>query len=111
MMKQVELTKRQQGELIGRMIVEEGFISSSEMNIIRKELQHPTYNYGAENSLWELYQHTTFSMKETHPVNWMSDHISAHSFFVDAQGELVKKRTTAIISAPQLAYQQLELSL
>lgn len=111
MMKQVELNKRQQGELIGRMVVEEGFISSSEMNIIRKELQHPTHNYGAENSLWELYQHTTFSMKETHPVNWMSDHISAHSFFVNAQGELVTKKTTATISAPQLAYQQLELSL
>lgn len=111
LMKQVELTKRQQGELIGRMIVEEGFISSSELNIIRKELQHPTHNYGAENSLWELYQHTTFSLKETHPVNWMTDHMSAHSFFVNAQGELIAKRKPAIISAPQLAYQQLELSL
>jgi len=111
LMKQVELTKRQQGELIGRMIVEEGFISSSELNIIRKELQHPTHNYNAENSLWELYQHTTFSLKETHPVNWMSDHMSAHSFFVNAQGELISQRKPAIVTAPQLAYKQLELSL
>jgi hypothetical protein len=110
LMKQVELTKRQQGELIGRMIVEEGFISSSELNIIRKELQHPTHNYGAESSLWELYQHTTFSLKETHPVNWMTDHMSAHSFFVNAQGELITQRKPAIISVPQLT-QQLELSL
>jgi hypothetical protein len=28
-------------------------------------------------------------MKETHPANWMSDHISAHSFFVGVNGELV----------------------
>lgn len=111
MMKQVELTKRQKGELIGRMIVEQGFISSSELNIIRKEIQHPTYNYGAEDSLWELYQHTTFSLKETHPVNWMSDHMNAHDFFVNAHGELVSQRKPAIISASQLAYQQLELSL
>jgi hypothetical protein len=109
MMKQVELNKRQQGELIGRMVVEEGFISSSEMNIIRKELQHPTHNYGAESSLWELYQHTTFSMKETHPVNWMSDHISAHSFFVNVQGELVAKQKPANVIVQ--AYRQLELSL
>lgn len=109
LMKQVELTKRQQGELIGRMIVEEGFISSSEMNIIRKELQRPTHNYGAESSLWELYQHTTFSMKETHPVNWMSDHISAHSFFVNAHGELVAKQKPANIIVQE--YRQLELSL
>jgi hypothetical protein len=111
MMKQVELNKRQQGELIGRMVVEEGFISSSEMNIIRKELQRPTHNYGAESSLWELYQHTTFSMKETHPVNWMSDHISAHSFFVNVQGELVAKQKPATIIVPQVNYQQLQLSL
>jgi hypothetical protein len=110
LMKQVELTKRQQGELIGRMIVEEGFISSSELNIIRKELQHPTHNYGAESSLWELYQHTTFSLKETHPVNWMTDHMSAHSFFVNAQGELITQRKPAVIAVPQLT-QQLELSL
>ena len=111
LMKQVELTKRQQGELIGRMIVEEGFISSSEMNIIRKELQRPTHNYGAENSLWELYQHTTFSMKETHPVNWMSDHISAHSFFVNAHGELIAEQKPVTIIVPQVEYRQLELSL
>lgn len=110
LMKQVELTKRQQGELIGRMIVEEGFISSSELNIIRKELHAPTHDYGAENSLWELYQHTTFSLKETHPVNWMTDHMSAHSFFVNAQGELVTQRKPAVIAVPQLS-QQLELSL
>lgn len=113
-MKQIELTKRQQAEMLGRMIVEEGFISSSELNIIRKELVHPTHNYGAESSLWELYQHTTFSMKETHPANWMSDHISAHSFFVNAQGELVaqEKEQATIVVTPQLNYyQQLELSL
>jgi hypothetical protein len=91
------------------MIVEEGFISSSELNIIRKELQHPTHNYGAENSLWELYQHTTFSLKETHPVNWMTDHMSAHSFFVNAQGELVAKQKPANIIVQE--YRQLELSL
>jgi hypothetical protein len=86
-MKNIELSKRQQGELIGRMIVEEGFISSSELNIIRKELQKPTHDYNAQDSLWELYQYTTFAMKETHPANWMTDHISAHSFFVGVNGE------------------------
>jgi hypothetical protein len=36
--------------------------------------------------------------------------MSAHSFFVNAQGELITQRKPAIISAPQLT-QQLELSL
>jgi len=111
MMKRVDLTRRQQGELLGRMVYEEDIISTMQLNIIRKELIRPSYDYGVENTLWDLYQHTTHSMKELHPATWMNDHMSAHSFFVNAQGELVTKKTTAIISAPQLAYQQLELSL
>lgn len=83
-MKGIEISKRTQAELIGRMIIEEKFIESTQLNIIRKELEHPTHNYGAENSLWELYQFTTFSMKEVHPSLWMGNHIEAHKFFTEA---------------------------
>jgi hypothetical protein len=48
-------------------------------------------------------------MKELHPATWMSDHMSAHDFFVNAQGELVASQRPAIISVPE--YRQLELSL
>ena len=80
-MKQVELTKRTKAELIGRMIIEEQFITSTQLNIISRELQAPTHDYNAKDSLWELYNYTTFSMKETHPSNWMNNHIKAHKFF------------------------------
>ena len=50
-------------------------------------------------------------MKETHPVNWMSDHISAHSFFVNAHGELIAEQKPVTIIVPQVEYRQLELSL
>jgi hypothetical protein len=83
-MKEIEISKRTQAELIGRMIIEEKFIESTQLNIIRKELEHPTHNYGAENSLWDLYQFTTFSMKEVHPSLWMGNHIEAHKFFTEA---------------------------
>jgi hypothetical protein len=82
-MKQIEISKRIQAELIGRMIIEEKFIESTQLNIIRKELELPTHNYGAKDSLWELYQFTTYSMKEVHPSLWMNNHIDAHSFFLD----------------------------
>jgi hypothetical protein len=32
--------------------------------------------------MWELYNYTTFAMKESHPANWMDSHIKAHRFFV-----------------------------
>ena len=82
-MKQIEITKRTKAELIGRMMLEEQFIASTQLNIIARELQSPTHDYGAKDSLWELYNYTTFSMKETHPSNWMNNHIKAHTFFND----------------------------
>jgi len=85
-MKTIQLDRRAQAELIGRMIIEEQFIESTQLNIIRRELDNPTHDYGAENSLWELYQFTTFSMKEVHPSLWMGNHIDAHAFFADAAG-------------------------
>ena len=95
-MKSIDVTRRVQAELIGRMIVEEQFIESTQLNIIRKELESPTHDYGASGSLWELYQFTTFSMKEVHPTLWMDNHIDAHNFFTGAAGiEITPLRTPA----------------
>jgi hypothetical protein len=82
-MKQIEITKRTKAELIGRMMIEEQFICSTQLNIITKELTNPTHDYGAKDSLWELYNYTTFAMKELHPSLWMENHIQAHKFFND----------------------------
>ena len=82
-MKQIELTKRTKAELIGRMMIEEQFIQSTQLNIISRELKAPTHDYGAPDSLWELYNYTTFAMKEAHPGMWMENHISAHKFFTE----------------------------
>jgi hypothetical protein len=82
-MKQVQITKRTKAELIGRMMLEEQFISSTQLNIISRELKAPTHDYNAKDSLWELYNYTTFAMKETHPSLWMESHIKAHKFFND----------------------------
>lgn len=80
-MKEIEVDKRIRAELVGRMFLEQEIINSTQLNIIRNEFRKPTFDYKCENSLWELYQHTTFAMKELHPSTWMSDHIKVHNFF------------------------------
>lgn len=82
-MKQIEITKRTKAELVGRMMLEEQFITSTQLNIISRELKAPTHDYNAKDSLWELYNYTTFAMKESHPAQWMENHIKAHAFFND----------------------------
>lgn len=96
LLKSVEIDKRVAAELVGRMIVEENFIESTQLNAIRKEIRHPSFNYNADGSLWELYQHTTYSMKEVHPSLWMKNHISAHEFFMGYFNEIDKAPATLI---------------
>jgi len=88
-MKQVEVTSRVKAELIGRLFLEEQVITSTQLNIISRELKSPTHDYGAQDSMWELYNHTTFAMKESHPALWMDKHMAAHKFFVNESGILV----------------------
>ena len=92
-MKNIEISRKTKAELIGRMIIEEEFIQSTQLNLIEKELKSPTHDYGAPDSLWELYNFTTFAMKEIHPSLWMENHMKAHKFFVNESGILVSPIT------------------
>lgn len=89
-MKNIEITRKTKAELIGRMIIDEQFIQSTQLNIIDRELNKPTHDYGAPDSLWELYNFTTFAMKEIHPSLWMQNHQQAHNFFVNEAGILTQ---------------------
>lgn len=88
-MKQIEVTKRTSAEIIGRMYLEEEIIQSTQLNIIKREMNNPSFDYGAQGSMWELYNHTTLAMKELHPSLWLESHMAAHSFFVNESGLIV----------------------
>lgn len=88
-MKQVQLTKRVIAELMGRAVMEEEFITTTQLNIVKREMEHPTHDYGAPNSMWEIYQFCGFAMKELHPSLWMGSHLKAHSFFTRESGIIV----------------------
>lgn len=95
-MKQVEVTKRTAAELIGRMYLEEEIIQSTQLNIIKREMSNPSFDYGASGSMWELYNHTTLAMKELHPSLWLENHMAAHSFFVNESGLITPKSTIEV---------------
>lgn len=90
-MKQIELDKRAKAELLGRLFFEEDFLRSTQLNIIERELKNPTHDYGCEGSMWELYNFTTFSMKNIHPSLWMENHINVHKFFMESAETLKPK--------------------
>lgn len=82
-MKEVELTKRVTAELLGRMFIEEGIITNTQLGIIKREIEIPTFDYKADGTLWQLYNHCTFSMKEAHPTLAIQSHIDLHKFVIN----------------------------
>lgn len=78
-----EISKERRSELLGRMFAHEKFLQSTQLNVIQREFNNPTHDYGAPDTLWELYNYTTFAMKEIHPSRWMKDHIKCHNFFAE----------------------------
>jgi hypothetical protein len=81
-MKNTLLNKRDTAELIGRMYIEDMIITSTQLNVIKEQIIHPSFDYQASNTLWELYNHTTYALKESHPSNWLQQHIDVHDFMI-----------------------------
>jgi len=98
-MKQIQVNKRTQAELIGRALIEEEFITSTQLNLVADSLVRPQFDYGAPGSMWELYQFVTEAMKDIHPTLWMENHIKAHDFFVRESG-IITPNIEIVVPAP-----------
>jgi hypothetical protein len=80
-LKEIEVTKRITSELLGRMYLENEIITSTQLNIVKRELDDPSYDYNFIGSAFELYSHLTHSFKEATPQHYMKHHVTTHEFF------------------------------
>ena len=101
-----EISEERRAELLGLMFAHDKFIQSTQLNIIQRELFKPTHDYGAPNTLWELYNYVTFAMKEIHPTLWMKNHVKCHEFFC-AEAELQHEKMVLDVQSQQM--QQLSM--
>jgi hypothetical protein len=89
MLKQVHLTKSQQGSMIGRLFIEQEILTLTQIGMVQREIEKPTHQYSINpNSAWDLYNHVTLALKDSHPLNYLSDHQKVHNFFVNEFGQL-----------------------
>ena len=79
--KQIQVTKRTCAELLGRMYAEEDIIKETQVSIIKREMEVPSFEYNADNSLWEFYNHCTHSLKNIHPNSYIQNHANLYNFF------------------------------
>lgn len=91
-MKEITLTKRTSAELIGRMFLEQDIITATQLGIIKREIDAPSFDYGTMKKrdesgilvgpdlLWDTYNAITVSLKEAHPQHNIKQHINLHNF-------------------------------
>jgi hypothetical protein len=86
-LKKINLNGTRMAELMGKMFIEKDIITSTQINIMKRELQTPSFDYGVPvNNAWSLYNFATHAFKEDSPRNWITRHIDLHNFFTDEFG-------------------------
>lgn len=82
-LKKIQYSKKEVAELMGRMYVEREIINSTQLNIMKRELEKPSFDYGVDSmNAWAVYNHATHAFKEDTPKNWITRHKDLHNFFM-----------------------------
>jgi hypothetical protein len=88
-LKDVILTPSEKGTILGRLFAEQEILTLTQTGIVKREMDKPSFNYNCHpDSAWAMYNHITLSLKESHPLTYLSDHQKVHSFFIDQYGQL-----------------------
>jgi len=96
-MKVVPLSKREQAELAGRMLIDEEIIAINQLSLIQKQIKSPDFKYDFNNdSLWGLYNHTTHAIKTEHPMFYLQTQQAVQEFFVETYEEVTQNKLILI---------------
>lgn len=83
-LKSIELTNREQSELLGRLFADDEIITPSQVSLIKKEMKKPSFNYNClDNTAWTFYNHVTHALKLSPPRDWMQDSQNFHDFMMN----------------------------
>jgi hypothetical protein len=86
-MKDIMVSDTVRAQLIGRLYFEEDLLNSEQLSMIKQQIHNPTYEYNADKkSLWSLYNHITYSLRASHPKNWLDNQRLVHWFFTQEYG-------------------------
>ena len=83
-LKNFSLTPRQKAEILGVMYFENNLVTPTQLGIIKRELIEG--EHFKEDNAWTLYNNVTESLKRSHPVDIIQDHIKVHDFFKTLTG-------------------------
>jgi hypothetical protein len=78
-MKSITVSDSDVALLMGKLYFTDSTITSSQLIVVKNQFKTPAHNYGTnEDSLWTVYNHITFALKQSHPKTWMEDQKALH---------------------------------
>ena len=81
LLKNYDLNKSAVHSLVGKLFLDEQIVNTDQLNILKREIMSPSYNYGTDgNSAWDFYNHVTAALRTSHPSNWVNNHIAFDEF-------------------------------
>lgn len=79
-----EIAPKDVYDILGELFFKQEVVTISQMSIIKKELQF-SKNFrhlgDTDFTAYDLYNHVTESLKLSHPLNYISDHVKTHKLF------------------------------
>jgi hypothetical protein len=74
-MKNIDISMKDIQHLVSELYFQEDLIKDTQMSILKKELDNPSFNYGTpQNNLWTAYNHITCALKTSHPKDYIETH-------------------------------------
>ena len=80
-LRDIEVSKSLYAELVGRMFLQEDIITSTQLNIIKREFEHS--ELFPEPTAWSMYNHANHALKSGHPADYINQHVNLHDFMIN----------------------------
>ena len=83
-LKHFEISPEESYKILGELFFKQEVISIQQMSVIKKELsfsQNFRHIGDTDFTAYDLYNHITESLKQSHPLNYVDDHVKTHKLF------------------------------
>lgn len=83
-LKKLEISPKETYDIIGQLFFEKQVISVTQLSTIHSEFQN-SKNFrhlgDTKFTAYDLYNHVTESLKQSHPLSYVNDHVETHKLF------------------------------
>ena len=78
--KSINVSRKEYAKLLGLLYFDKQVISSTQVEVIKKEYDKPSFDYTDKGTLWEVYKMIMFGIVDQAPKNWYRQQMDINSY-------------------------------